>query len=395
MFKVVVILFLSSHLLLAQQPVSMDEAVAIALANHPVARNASLEEQSDVLMKRQAVDLAPAQVKYWQRHAGSNNDRLWSVTQDFGSIPEHFQRARHYRTIASTNQAERALTIDELVWQVKAAYLNLVYHGERLRIMQDHDHYFEALISTAEIYLSSDSVSELTVVSTGTRYAAYQSRMYIAEEELKRAEARLRQLMYLPEGKIETSQRESSLYLIHPDKSVESRFDPVKHKTIDEAQLNEAESVIRLEKSKLYPGVHAGYINQQIVGMNSYNGWMVGLSVPVWFQPQRARIRQAEIALEAKTNETEYRRFADQQHIEILKSLLNEYFVQVSFSKENSLEEAGLILAEVEKNFRENHITDYAETFTKVSNAVTSKLGHLEYINLYNQTALELEYCTQ
>ena len=110
----------------AQQPISMDEAVAIALANHPVARNAVLAEQKDILMQRQAVEFMPLQVKYWQRNVPAGNDRLWSVTQDFGAIPEHFRRAQHYRSITSTRQAERALTLDELIWQVKAAYTNVL-----------------------------------------------------------------------------------------------------------------------------------------------------------------------------------------------------------------------------------------------------------------------------
>ncbi len=395
--RIIILSLVACHLSLAQQPVSMDidEAVAIALANHPVARNAALAEQKDILMQHQSVELAPIRVKYWQRNATAGNDRLWSVTQDFGAIPEHFQRTRHYRTITSTHQAERALTLDELAWQVKAAYFDVVYYRQRLQVMQEHDHYFEALISTAEIHLAADSIAELVKVSAGTRYATYQSRMYIAEEELKRAETRLRQLLYLPDGKIETSQTELELYQIHPDKALNERFDPVKHKAMDEAQLREAKSAVDLEKSKLYPAVHAGYIYQHIEGMNDYQGWMVGLSVPLWAQPQRARIKQAEIDVKVKANETEYRQFADQQHVETLKSLLNEYFVQVSFSKENLLVEAQLVLEEVEKDFSAGHITNYAEAFTKVSNAVSAKINHLEYINLYNQTALELEYYTQ
>jgi len=61
------------------------------------------------LMQSQAVEFAPIQVKYWQRNAQAGNDRLWSVTQDFGAIPEHFQRSRHYHTMTSARQAERIL----------------------------------------------------------------------------------------------------------------------------------------------------------------------------------------------------------------------------------------------------------------------------------------------
>ena len=386
--------FVTCQLSFAQQPVSMDEAVAIAMTHHPVARNAALAEQKDVLMQRQAFELAPLQIKYWQRNTNARNDRLWSVTQDFGAIPEYFRRAQRYRTMTYTRQAERALTLDELAWQVKAAYMDAVYFRQRLRIMQEHNHYFEALISVAEIYLAADSIAELVKVSAGTRYAAYQGRMYIAEEELKRAETRLRQLMYLTDA-IEISQTELELYQIHPDKNISERFEPVKHQAVDEAQLQEAKSVAELEKSKLFPGIHAGYMNQHIEGMNNFQGWMVGLSVPLWIRPQQARIKQAEIDVKIKANETEYRQFADQQHVETLISLLNEYFVQISFSKENLLVEAQLTLEEIEQDFSAGRIANYTDVFTKASNAVFAKLNHLEYMNLYNQTALELEYYTQ
>ena len=372
----------------------MDEAVAIAMTNHPIARNAALAEQKDALMQRQAVEFAPLQVKYWQLNSNIGNDRLWSVTQEFGAIPEHVRRARHYRMITSARQAERALTLDELAWQVKSAYMDAVYYRQRLRIMQEHNHYFEALISIAEIYLTADSIAELEKVSAGTLYAAYQGRMYIAEEELKRAETRLRQLIYYPGG-IEISQTELELYQIHPDKSVNERFESVKHQAVDDAQQQETKSVVELEKSKLFPGIHAGYLNQHIEGMNNFQGWMVGLSVPLWIRPQQARIKQAEIDVQIKANETEYRQFAGSQHVETLMSLLNEYFVQISFSKENLLVEAKLTLEKIEQDFSAGQITNYTEAFTKVNNAVSSKLNHLENINYYNQTALELEYFTQ
>ncbi len=378
----------------AQLSLNMDEAVAVASTNHPIARNAALAEQKDALLQKQAVEITPVQAKYWQINASEGNDHLWSVTQNFGSIPEHVRRSKHYRLTATAAGAERALTLDRLVWQVKAAYLELVYYGERLEIMREHDRYFEALIGTAEIYLDDPDIAELTKVSAGTRYAAYQSRMYIAEEEVKRAENKLRQLLYTDEP-IGIRQTKSELYQIHPDRDPAERFNPVEHKAADEAQSEVAKSAVALEKSKLFPAVHAGYINQHISGAGNSGGWMAGLSFPLWMQPQRARIKQAEIDRQITANETEYERFAEGQHIETLKSLLNEYFVQISFGKENLLKEADLVLSETEKEFAESRITDYAEAFEKVHRAVSAKLDHLEYINMYNQTALELEYYTR
>jgi len=384
----IIYLLISCQLSFAQQTLSMDEAVAIAMTRHPVARNAVLEEQKDILMR---LELAPTDVKYWQAHT----NRLWSATQNFGSVPEHFRRAQHYRTVSSSHQAERALTLDELAWRVKVAYMDAVYCRQRLQIMQEYESYFDALMDVAEIRHAADSITELAMVSAGTRYAAYQSRMYIAEEELKRAQMHLCQMMNLPDVKIETSDSEMNLYQIHPEKDAGERFEPAKHKALDEAYLNEAQSLVKLEKSKLFPAVHAGYIHQRIEGLGNYRGWMAGLSVPLWALPQRARIKQAEIEVKQKNIETEYRQYTDMQHVETLKSLLNEYFVQISFCRENLLIEAQLMLEEVEKDFSAGRIANFAEAITKVNNALSAYLTHLEYMNLYNRTALELEYYTQ
>jgi len=392
---IIVCLFVFCRLSFAQQPLNMDEAVAIALANHPVVRQAALAEQRDVLTQRRFVELSPIQVKYWHLNTNSGNDRLWAVIQDFGSIPEHFRQAQLSRTMINTRQAERALTLDELAWQVKSAYMNAAYYRQRLQTMQEHEPYFEALIHVAEIQLTCDSISELTRVSAGSRYAAYQSRMYIAEEELKRAEIRLCHLLYLPDANIEITETELELYQIHSEKPVNERFDPVKHKALDEAYIKEAESVVKLERSKLFPAVHAGYIHQHIEGLSGYQGWMAGLSVPLWAMPQRTRIKQAEIDVLQKINETQYRQTEVMQRVETLKSLLNGYFVQISFSRENLLYEAKLMLEEVKKDFSAGRIVNFADTFTKMNNAVSAQLDVLEYLNLYNQTALELEFFTQ
>ena len=301
---------------------SIDEAVAVAMANNPVARNAALEVQKDAMMWRGAV--------------------------------------------LQSRQAERSLTLHEFTWQVKAAYFDVVYFGQRLQTMREHAHYFEALISLAEIRLFSDSITDLVKVSTGARYASYLRRMYIAEEELIRARIRLGQLMCIPDVKIGINQTELQLYQIHPDKPFNERFDPVAHKLFYAAQIAEAES-------------------------NRYQGGLMGLSI---LRAQRTHRKKADIDANMKINEVEHRQFIDHQHIEILKSLLNEYYVQISFSKENMLIEAKLVLEEIVNDFSAERISCYAEAFTRVSEAVYAKLEHLEYILLYNRTALELEYFT-
>jgi len=304
-------------------PLSLDEAVSISKTNHPIARNAALAEMKDALTQKQ----------------------------------KRNRKAQHNLKATSTRQAERVLKLDELAWKVKSAYMEAVYFRQRLQIFQEHASYFEALIDVTEIHLSADTISELVWVSAGTQYGSFQCRMYIAEEELLRAETHLLQLLYFQSEKIELKETELNLYLIHPNKPLDERFEPVKHKALSVALHVEAESALKLVKRKYK--------------------------------------KQAEIDLMIKVNETGYRQFFNRLHVTMLKSRLNEYYVQISYSKENLLLEAQLVMEEIKKDFSAERISNYAEAFKKVNNAVSVKLNHLEYIFLYNQTALELEYYTQ
>jgi len=273
---------------------------------------------------------------------------------------------QYFRTRAAAMQAERLLKIEEIAWKVKSSCFDVIYHRSCLQTMQEHVHYFEALISLAEMRFDMDSISELSMVSAGTCYATFHCNMYLAEEELNRAESRLQQLMYFSDN-VDISDIELELYQIHPDKPADERFEPIKHQAVDDAYLAKAKAnVIYISKSKLFKT-----------------------------KRQRARIKNAEIDEKILTNEIEYHKFSDEQHIETLRPLLNEYFVLLSFSNENKLVESNLILEEIELEFSLGRITDLTDALTKLNNALSAKLKHLEYIRLYNQTALELEYYTQ
>jgi len=391
--------FFCATFLVAQEPFLLtfciDEAVEIALNKHPEVCRINFAEKKDVLMQRQSVELAPLHVNYWQHRTPAGNNMLLIVNQNFGSIPEHLRKAQHQRMVGQTQQAKRALTLDELAWKVKSAYMDAVYYRQRLSILMEHAPKFEAIIDEAELHMYADSTSEIVRVSTGARYATFISRLYIAKEEAKRAEMRLRVAMNLHDETIQISQSTLELYQIHPDRLPSERFIPKKHNAIDDAYIIESQSIINLEKSRLFPAVHAGYVLQNLEGVGSNQGWMVGLSLPVWAQPQKARVKAAEINLKILELETQERQFTAINHVETLKSLLNEYFLLISFSRENLLIEAQLILNQIENDFFDNQITDYADAFTKMNNAVNAKLNYLEYISLYNQTALELEFFTQ
>lgn len=55
--------------------------------------------------------------------------------------------------------------------------------------------------------------------------------------------------------------------------------------------------MLNVEKSKFFPEIVLGYVNQKITPSTGLDSWMVGISFPILFFPQMSRCKQAKMDL--------------------------------------------------------------------------------------------------
>ena len=54
--------------------------------------------------------------------------------------------------------------------------------------------------------------------------------------------------------------------------------------------------MLHVERSHFFPEISIGYTRQDILPLKSLNAWMVGVSFPVYFPPQKSKVKQARLA---------------------------------------------------------------------------------------------------
>jgi heavy metal efflux system protein len=158
-----------------------------------------------------------------------------------------------------------------------------------------------------------------------------------------------------------------------------------------------------VEKARLLPDFTLGYFNQSLTGIQSvggqeqyfgpdkrFTGFQVGISLPLWFRPQAARIQAAALNQKLAQSDFELARKnlagqlaqAGQEYLKYRSSL--DYYEQ------NALPQAELILEKAQKAFQSGEI-GYVEFTQGINSALGIRSSYLDILNQYNQSVLALE----
>ena len=156
-------------------------------------------------------------------------------------------------------------------------------------------------------------------------------------------------------------------------------------------KLEVEKSLYKVEKSKFFPEISAGYFNQDIDEINGLDGWQVSLAFPIWFFSQNSTIKQAKINSDIALNNLEYQKFNIEKEVENLLFELNKHFKQIIFYKDHALLQAEQLIYTSKIQYEKEEI-DYFEYIQGISTGLKLKMNYLETLNNYNQTAIQLEY---
>jgi cobalt-zinc-cadmium resistance protein CzcA len=243
---------------------------------------------------------------------------------------------------------------------------------------------------------------------------------------------------YLEKTNAETRvfESENALQILRTDMDIESRqleilvndtvplyFDPPPLKEIElniwihsddaplppllalaQQQIEIAQAMREVAKSKILPQVSVGYFNLSLTGnpdkqgipapaSERYSGLQAGLSLPLFFGAQRSELKTALLIKEmAEINASYYKNIVEgkyeQQKLEIVKLQKS-----VTYYRNKALPNANLIIENARKSFYSGAI-GYIEYFQNLQQAMDIKMGYLTALSQYNSACIELEFIT-
>ena len=373
------------------QKISMDFVIENSLKNNPVMQNARLNIESNKKQKQGVINFEPTEFSY--QHGQINSDIIdysFEINQNFGSILTHFQNAKLINQQIALSEKELVLVEKEFVAQIKIAWYKWIYLINQFNTKQNLAKMYKEFARIAKLKYDLGESKLLEQILAETEYASIKNELLKANEQLIIAENNLKQYMNL-DGDFLPESDSLNIYQLPASTDPDQRFSS--SVLLDYYQnLNQMEKVkLGVERSKYFPELSAGYFNQQIDEVGGFSGWSVGVSIPLWFLPQNAKVQQAKIEQQKANNTYNYQKFNLEKEIENLVVRLDQIQNDLIYYHEDALKKATLLEKTASVQFEKEEI-EYMEFLQSIKAAETIRMEYLETLYNYNETAIKLEF---
>ena len=160
----------------------------------------------------------------------------------------------------------------------------------------------------------------------------------------------------------------------------------------------------KVERNRVMPDIILGYFNQSLTGIQNINGqdqyfgrdkhfqgFQLGLGIPLWFTPHVARAKAAAFQEDASRKNAEYFETTLKGAYEQALQEYDKDLASLNYYETSALQNADLILSQARKAYRGGEI-GYIEYLQSLRSALTIKSNYLLSLNLYNQSINKLKF---
>lgn len=386
----------------AQASLTIDQVIALVLKNNSSLKAISSETEAQRALGRTSFDLPKTEVMlmYGQYNGYATNDNNITVSQAipftaFGSLGS-LNRA----TLASS-EMKLEVTENELIYQVRQVFLQLTYAVARHALLQQQDSMYENFRKSATLRYSSGETNLLEQTTAEVQRNEIGNQLLRNEAEILGLRTQLKTFLNSRElPAIIAELREFTMEEITDSLRLTNNNPSLRYLR---EQINVASSQKKVEAAHLAPDILIGFFSQTLIGVENletgalaaknerFTGFQVGLSIPLWFAPQKARVKSA--SLRKKAAEYSHEQFAVNLKGQHEQALQQHRMAKrnLDYYQSSALPNASLILKQAQIAFREGDIS-YPEYLMGLRNAASIKEGYLTALRDYNLNILLLNY---
>ena len=371
----------------------LDEVLEIAYRNNNQleAYRLMADESQALIRSAFAIDKTNFYYSYDENNIAANDHPIGVLGGeqrfDFPTVYFAQKQANTHAYTMALNQLERKKR--EIAREVSKAYYNLAYLKQRIHLYRGVDTVYSRLTEASEISYDKGSVGYLELLNARTKQQEVTLIMNQMQYDRETAYERLATLMAY-----------DTLFTI-PDEAVQAlaveadslEADPGFHYLQNAALKQQAE--LKVERNLLLPEVTLGYFNgtNRYEGAEYYQGFEVGVGVPLFFSEQRAKVKAKQYALEATANlQQNYARNYAYRVSELMKGL-SKYQEAIRYYEQSGKALASELMRSSLMSYDAGEI-DFFRLAQSLDRALEIELTYLENLNRYNQQVLEINYMT-
>ena len=374
-----------------QKAISLEEAVEIALQNHPRLKMANAEIERSRAARGEVWDGGNTSFSYsWgQLNGAYRKDNELSVEQSLGSFLTPFYKNALVNAQMTTGSNYRDMVKKEIVAEVKRAWVYYQYACHLYRLYSEQEALALKLKESGDMRFEQGDIDRTERNMIAALAADLHTRILQAKEEMELASRRFSWACYADSPVVPN---DSSLAVL--PLSVQDRSLSAAHLNYFASQVQEKKSELRIERSKFFPEFSVGYVRQKIAPLTGLDSWMVGVSFPILFFPQRSRSKQAKVNLQIAEWQAEQNRVQLNNQVEELYRRARQQQESLDYYSKAALKEAEALQESALLKFKESeiNITDFVQNLN-ASREI--RKNYIETVYAYNVSVLEIELYTE
>jgi len=388
----------------AQAPVTLPQAIETALKNNMGIQAANYELESQKQLKKTSFDLPKTNVSlmYGQYNSFAKNDNNITVTQSIPFTALGSQGSLN-RALVASSEMKKAVSENELVFQVKQVYFDLGYQKEKHLLLRQLDSLSEEFYKAATLRYKTGETNLLEQTTAETLRNEVKNQLTRNEAEQLVLREQLKALMnsdQLPE--IAGTQQEELSFGAGADTAAITANPQMAYLR---QQVEVAKGERKLQAAKFAPEILLGFFTQTLIGVvdtesgsgeiatssDRFTGFQAGLTIPLWFVPHQGRVKSAEYNRQAA--ESNYQYF--QKNLQGQYQQAYQHYVKnrnsLHYYRTSALPNADLILKHSQTAFKSGEI-GYSEYLLGVQRANNVREAYIQTLRDYNQSIIYLEY---
>jgi len=382
---------------------SLDETIQLAIEKNPAVQAASIETDRQSVLKKTSVDIPKTDVSllYGQYNSIQKHDNHFTLSQSI-PFPTVFTSASALnRELTKASLLKEGVTRNDLTYQVKQVFNELLYVKARQEKLLQQDSLLTDLLHVANVQYRTGEGTLLTKTLAETQLAEMKNQLARNSADLQIALDHLRLVCQSEWIEDVSGSLETMVSLPEIDTAV-SGTNPVL--ALGEQQITVARQQKKLEGARALPDIHVGYFNQSLIGPQNVNGqdqyftssarfqgFQVGLSLPLWFFPHGARIKAADLSAQAAAKNQENNRLViSQQYNQATQEIIKNKN-SLAYYRGSALETADLLISQSRKAFNSGEL-DYTSLLLNLRQALSIQEGYLIALLQYNQSVVLLQY---
>ncbi len=389
----IIILFMTSSLFSFGQnkELSLVEAINIAISNNKElhAYTLKVEEQKALKPTTFTIDKTTVFYEYDENNIAANNHPLniFGIEQDFSFPTVYSAQNRINKQNISIAETQLLKQTQRLVKNVSQAYYQVNSLQNKQKTYSEIDSLYKKFVKNITISYEHGSHSQLDLMNAKAKQQKISMTLNGIKHDLNVAYQQLQTFMQYDSTYVVPITKPNLIEIYDIDINTNSGIQLMKQQT------NYQDKLLKLERNKLAPDITLNYF----IGSNNYpnsanyNGFLVGLDIPLFFGEQKARIKATKIALNISRELHDNYILKVQAEYNKLKSEIKKHKEAIDYYNSFGNDLSGQIINSAKKSYKLGEI-DFFNFAMSIENALNLIVNHLDNISKYNQIALEINY---